>query len=149
MTTFLKTWVTEDVCDAESFCEYAQQMLGVPWPTYYDKKVLKAKTDEIFKRHPQMTWASICHVADWMRTRHKRPARVWMIPESFREAWAAGKLPELDPRDHEDGDLERLIQAALQVESDPYWRDRLIGSRGVEARRRTFEAWLTTSSDSR
>ena len=148
MTTYLKTWAHQDVMDVDSFCEYIQQMLGTPWPTWHDKKVLKAKVDDIFRRNPGMTWSSMCKVVDYMRSRRKRPARVWTVPEFFREAWAAGQLPELDPRDEEDFDLERLIGAALEVESDDYWRNRLIGSRGVEARRRSFEAWLQTSSSS-
>lgn len=145
MATYLKTWGKEDVIDAESFSEYVQQMLGVPWPTYTDLKILRAKAQEIFNRYPQISWASLCRVADWMRTRHKRPARVWMVLEAFRDAFAAGVLPELDPRDEEDPELERFIAAALEVETDQYWKERLIGSRGVSARRRTFDAWLNTS----
>lgn len=148
MSLYTKTWRAEEVHDADSFCEYAEQMLGVPWPTTRDKMVLKAKADEIMRRYPAMNWRVFCRVVDWMRSRHKRPPRVWMIIESFRDAWGAGVLPELDPRDDEDESLERLISAALQVESNDYWRNRLLGSRGVEARRRSFEAWLMTSSDS-
>lgn len=149
MSLAAKVWLADEVVDADTFCEYAQQMLGVPWPTTRDKIVLKAKVAEVARRYPVMDWRAFCRVVDWMRTRHKRPARVWMIVESFREAWASGVLPELDPRDDEDPDLERLIRAALWVEENPYWRNRLIGSRGSHARRRSFEAWLATSSDFR
>lgn len=146
MSTFTKTWERSEVDDADSFCDYAQQMLGVPWPTIQDKVILKNKVAELFRRYPQLDWAAMTRVVDWMRTRRKRPSRIWMIPEAFREAWASGVLPELDPRDEEDPSLERLIAAALAVETDPYWRGRLIGSRGIAARRRSLNAWLESDS---
>lgn len=147
MSMMTRVWRAEDVHGPEAFCEYAEQMLGIPFPTTRDKVLLKTKAEEIMARYPQMNWRIFCRVVDYLRSRNKRPPRMWMVIEHFREAWSAGQIPELDPRDREDEGLERLISAALEVESDDYWRRRLIGSRGPEARRRTFEAWLMTSSN--
>lgn len=145
MTTWLTSVAKSDVNDITSLSIYAQQVIGCPWPTKHDEMVTRKKVQELFDRDPRLNWWSMCNVVDWMRQQHRRPARLWMVPDSFREAWAAGALPELDARDECDDDLERMIDAALQIETDRYWRGRLIGSRGVAARRKTFESWLESS----
>lgn len=139
---WLHTWSVEDVKDVHGFAEYARQMIGTPDPTYKDITVARAKAADLFKKYPGLTWRSLCRIVDWEKTRGNRPPRIWMIIDNFRSAWSAGVLPELDPRNEEDPEVERLIEAALQIEQDSYWRKRLVGSRGVDARRDTLSEWL-------
>jgi hypothetical protein len=151
MTTWLKTWTPADVQNANDFAEYCQQYLGCPWPTYKDKAILKKKIDDLFRKYPEMDYYSLCRIVAWMRSKKKRPARVWMVVESFRDAWSAGALPELDPAERKDKTLEQKIEAALEQEERPEWRRRLMGSKG-DARKEVYEAWemdSLTSSDSR
>lgn len=144
MSDYLKIWTPEDVHDADTFAEYCQQRIGVPWPTSKDKVVLRKKVNELFDRFPDLTWASMCRIADYVRSRHARPPRVWMVVESFRDAWSKGFLPELDPRDRVDPDLERRINDALLIEQSEYWRTRLVAAKGIEARKSAYEAWATS-----
>lgn len=141
MTTWLKTWRPADVHSAEDFAQYCQQFLGCPWPTLKDKILLQKKINDLFQRYPQLDYYSLCRIAAWMKSKKKRPARVWMVVESFRDAWQAGALPELDPAERKDKSLEERIEAALQNEERPEWRRRLMGSRG-DARREVYESWL-------
>lgn len=142
MSRLLKTWRAEDVTDVHSFAEYCEQRLGCPWPTYKDKILLQKKCNDLFKRYPdRVTWQTMVRVANWMRSRKWRPARVWMVAEAFREAWSAGALPELDPRHDTDETLERQIQEALKEETRMDWRRMLLGSSGLHARREVYECW--------
>ena len=151
MTTWLKTWTPADVHSPDDFAQYCQQFLGCPWPTYKDKAILSKKIKDLFKMYPQLDYYSLCRIAAWMKSKKKRPARVWMVVESFRDAWSAGALPELDPAERKDKTLEQKIEDALQTEDDPEWRRRLLGSRG-DARKEVYEQWVIgslTSSSSR
>lgn len=150
--TWLHVWTPSDVQNAadpaKAFADYCQQTMGVPWPTIGDLKILRKKANEFFEHYPQADWTTLCRVAQWCRSRKRRCSRVWLVVDEFRNAWAKGGLPELDPRDNADERVEEGIERALEAEERPEWRRRLIAARGVDARREAYQEWLASSSSS-
>lgn len=123
-----------------AWAEYVQQTLGVPWPTVRDQAILRNRVQDFFDRYPRADWYTLCRLVQWCKNRKKRDARVWMVLDRFRAAWVAGALPELDPSTVDDN-VEARIAAALERESNPTWRRRLLGAVGAQARRVAIDAW--------
>lgn len=144
--TWLTQWTVEKVQAApdkpKAYAEYCQQTIGTPWPTIKDMAVLRRKIKEFFGHYPQCDYASLCRIAQWSRAHKRRPTRVWLVVENFREAWRDGYLPELDPAERQEINVEVGIAEALDIDERPEWRRRLIGARGVEARREAYTEWL-------
>lgn len=145
MSTWLTVWTPALVEDAKdkpkAFAEYTQQVMGVPYPTIKDMTILRKKAKEFFKNCPNATWGTLCRVVQWAKARKRRPSRVWMLVDMFREAWSAGYLPELDRAARVDDNVEAGIERALEQEDRPEWRARLLGARGVTARREALTEW--------
>lgn len=138
------TWTPDLVARAPdpvlAWSEYVQQVLGVPFPTVQDQKILRKQVRELFDRYPRADWYTMCRLVQWCKNRKKRDARVWLVLARFRAAWVAGALPELDPT-MTDSTVEARIVGALEAERDPIWRRRLLGCVGPQARRATIDAW--------
>ena len=145
------TWVgeikPEDVVDAQSFAAYAQQKLGVPYPTGKDIAILRRQVKQLFEQQPTATWMTLVRTVQWAVEKKKRYARVYTLVGAFRYAYADGYLPELDPKEAVDEDVERGIAEALQIERDATWRRRLIGAQG-EMRATVLNAWRESSPSS-
>lgn len=146
MSTWLHQWTAEDVFEAKdpcaAFADYCQQRIGVPYPTIKDMRILRRHVKDFFKNVPDATWYTLCRVADWCKARRKRPQRVWMVVLHFRKAWSDGYLPELDPAEQAiDETVERRVKVALAVETNEWWRRRLLGSSGVGARKEAITEW--------
>lgn len=135
-----------EVNDPRSFAEYCQQKAGIPYPGYRQMPALRKTLATFFEQNPKFSYPMLCRVVDWVRARKRRVPHAHMVPSMFRYAWADGYLPELDPSEQVDDRVEAAIKAALVVETDPDWRRRLLGSRGLRARREVLEAWRATSS---
>lgn len=142
---WLRTWTPDDVQHAEdkprAFASYAQQVLGTPFPTAKQLAVLRKRTKEFLEQYPQADWRTLCRVVIWCRQRRRRPGQVHYVLDEVRRAWASGALPELDPRDRVEDDVEASITAALERETREEWRRALLGARGVDARRKVLQAW--------
>jgi len=134
----------EDVVDGKSFARYCQQRMGIPYPTGKQIAILNRSLKAFFKEYPHCDYRTLVRVADWCHARKKRYATPEGVVSSYRYAWAAGAIPELtgalEPIDEA---LEASIVKALEVESDPAWRERLIGSTG-SGRKLVYEAWSKT-----
>lgn len=127
-----------DVCDADTLTRYVCQTVGSPY-AFKDTIVMKKKLNEFFAAYPKTSYDTMIKVAHWARAKKKRPAHAFYIVDMARYAWADGALPELDPS-NVDSDLETNIRRALEEETNPEWRRRLIGSEGA-GRRVVFDAW--------
>lgn len=143
---WLTQWTPDKVATAQdpvlAFAEYAQQTLGVPWPTIADLKILRLKINEFFEHYPRLNYFTLCRVVTWAKARHRRFKRVWCVVEAFRDAYLDGALPELDPN-HSEASVEERITAALQVETSQAWRRILIGAQGTTTRREMLAKWET------
>lgn len=64
-----------------------------------------------------------------------------LILNGARYAFAAGYLPELEPRNRVD-DIKRLMADAWYEETDPYWKDMLVRGEDDEGRMLIYESWL-------
>lgn len=126
------------VCDAQSFAEFARQNLGVPF-LRKDIAVMNLKAQEFFELNPNANWKTLARTAQWCKSKKFRPRHLSAIIGCARHAWADGYLPELDITGDEK--LEADIVDALQVETDPYWRQVLIASQGP-ARLAVYRDWL-------
>lgn len=148
MGSWEKIWTPVDVATADdpykAFAEYCQQIIGVPWATQKDLIVLRKRGKEFFGHYPHADWYTLCRVASWCRSRRRRLPRVFMVIDEFRNAWKAGVLPELDPANRQETNVEEAIAAALEIETRQDWRRRLIGARGIEARREAYREWQTS-----
>lgn len=148
MTSWLTVWTPDLVADADdppkAYAEYVQQTVGIPYPTIKDMTILRRKAKDFFAKVPNTDWKTLCRIAQWARAKKRRPPRVFMLVDMFREAWSAGYLPELDRADRVDETVEDGIERALRTETRPEWRARLMGARGVTARREALAEWQAT-----
>lgn len=151
MSLTLKTWTPDDVQahedQAVAFSEYAQQTLGVPWPTIKDQMILRKKAKEFFKHYPHTDWRTLCRVVQWAANRKKRYAHVWAIVDAFRYAYKDGALPELDPQNQTNQPVEDQIYEALQHETDEVWRRRLMLAQGVTQQKEVLREWHRTRNN--
>ena len=136
-------WTPEKVAEAPdpplAFAEYAQQVLGVPWPTMQDYKVLRKEITTLFERYPHLDWFDLCRIVQWCIHAKYRPARVWKIVGCYRYAFRDGYINlKAEAREVP---IEERIAAALEVETSEGWRRRLIGAAGTEARREAIREW--------
>lgn len=133
-----------DVHDSKSFGRYVQQTVGVPYFTNADFMMLNKKIKEFKERYPHLAdnpWPTLVRVAQWCRSKRKRPVNVSsVVGNMLAWAWQDGALPELDPTVWRNEVVETGIASALALESDPVWRDRLIGAEGA-ARGEVLNAW--------
>lgn len=132
----------ENVVDADTYMSYVCQTVGSPWQLK-DTYVMKKKVKDFFKVYPQCSYETLIRVAHWARSKKKRPPHAYYVVDMARYAWADGAVPEMDPS-NVDLKLERLIRQALETETDPTWRERLVMSEG-DGRRVVFDAWKTHS----
>lgn len=119
---------------------YVRQNLGTPGMSKQDLVVFRKKANVFFSENPQCNWYTICRVVGWCKNRHKRPPKIWSLFSFIPYAWADGAVPELDP-DHVDLPTEEAITAALEVESDPVWRRKLLVAQGRTARAEALAEW--------
>lgn len=145
MHAMLKTWTPDDVQKADdkvkAYCNYVQQIIGVPYPTGKDIAIVRRKAKDFFKLYPQADWYTLCRVAHWCKARKRRPAYIHNVIDSYRFAWSAGYIPELSSADRKDENVEQQIALALQVERRDGWRRRLILSSGPEQRKKVLDEW--------
>lgn len=143
---FLTYLQLKDVRDFDTFTAYCQQRLGIP-PTYGTTRGrLRREINQFFDDNPTATYQTLAKVVDYCANRSRRYATpIGIINFAVGEAFAAGYLPELAPSKDIDSDLEKAIEAALTVETDPLWVNRFYRSRGVTARREVYESWVRSS----
>lgn len=144
MTDFFGYMDANEVTDARSFANYVQQRLGTPFPSYANLGRLNKQAKRFFSEYPDTSWATLVRVVEFCKARKRRPAHCYSVMSQIRHAYAAGYLPEMEPRERTDAELEVQITEALKVERDEKWRDRLIASSGVEVRRKVYVAWCDT-----
>jgi hypothetical protein len=148
MTTFLRDFLTvNDVQDGHSLLEFYQQTVGGSKPNSPRQIIrFRGSLREFFQDNPQADWGTLARTVTYMRV-NKIRAYPWNIPHCVPGAWKAGYLPELDPVELCDPNLEGCIADALDEESDVEWRRRLIGAQGVKARRQVYTAWRQGKRD--
>lgn len=136
----------DEVVDSDSFAQFVQQTCGTPAPSLADIRALQSALKKFFERDPRYDWKVLCRTVQWARSKKKRPAKainiLGMVPYAFED----GAIPELDPIQVKDSSLETKIAEALDQETDPKWRYRLVGARGIQARKDVYEAWMTQRS---
>lgn len=130
-----------EVDSVESLALYIQQTTGTPYPTQGDMRVLQQKCKKFFESYPHLDYATLVRVADWARANHRRYDRVWKVVESFRYAWRAGALADLDPNGNSTPKLEEQVREAVMQETDPEWRRKLLLADGAAAQMRVLRAW--------
>ena len=136
------------VQDPRTFAEYAEQELGIPWTRQSDMVVLKKKVKEFFAHYPHLDYGTLVHTVAFCKAKKRRFGAVWRVVDQVRWAYEAGFAPEMDTRlQRIDLDMERKITEALQVERDPMWRHRLLGSTG-DGRREVLVAWQQLARES-
>lgn len=150
-SSYLTIWTPDKVQQAAdehaadgpvAFASYAQQELGVAYPTVKDMAILRKKIKEFFALYDTADYHTLCRIVFWAknRKRKKRFNKTWALVEAWRDALAQGALPELE-RGAVDPGLEAEIQRALEVEQRPEWRRRLLGAAGAEARQKAILDW--------
>jgi hypothetical protein len=137
-------WTPDKVAAAPdpliAFSNYIEQALGVGFPTKKDLIILRRRVNELFKRYPKADYYTLCRLVAYQRSRHRRFVRVYTVLDSFRDAMAAGALPELR-RDNGNGAVEERLQTILANESCPRWRARLLACPDDESRRAVIADW--------
>jgi hypothetical protein len=141
MPSYLHYWRPDEVVDAASFTAFCQQQIGTPPARGNEFKRLLGQLKTFWADNPQADWQTLVRTVVWAKAKRKRLMTCCTILKLVRAAYADGFLPELDPRQQEDEDLEKRISAALAFETDPYWRRRLNLAVGVEARRYVYQVW--------
>lgn len=130
-----------EVTNVRKLAYYCQQETGIPVPDGKQYLIVSANINEIFTQFPQANYQTLCSVIEWAKQKGVRYAHVGnLIKKGLRYAYLEGYLPELDPRNHPDN-IDNLIRAALRVETDDYWLDRLIRSTTTEGKEATYRSW--------
>lgn len=132
----------ENVNDDKQLADFIQQELGTPRPYYSTEWILyRQALKQAFAQYPNATWTTMTKVVGYVKNRRKRIPTAAGVIREMRWAWSAGFLPELDPKEVIDLDLEHKIDIALKVEEDTTWRSKLTAATG-SARRHVYECWL-------
>lgn len=139
---FVDPLTVDEVVDAESYTRYVCQTVGSPW-SYKDVVIMKKKVRVFFEAYPHCTYSTLVHVAHWARAKKKRPAHAYYLVDMARYAWQDGALPEMDPANVR-SDVDDLIHQALEQETDPAWRRRLMTAEGA-GKRMVYENWTKKS----
>lgn len=139
MSSFYGIMKKEEVVDSKTLAQYVQQKLGTPYPTTQGMIVLRKNIKVIFKLYPDADYQTLVKVVDWAKAKGKKFAHCHNLVAAYRYAWRDGYLPELDPNPTKE--IDKLIDQALEKETDPEWCRRLRLSSGVEARTAVYEAW--------
>lgn len=144
MANFFGTLTREEVNSAETFAQFCQQRLGTPYPTGRQIAALKRNVNVFFEQNPQANYGTLVRTVDWCKNRRKRPPHAAGVISNVRFAFRDGYLPELNPNsEEEDVTTESLIKEAVSVETDPWWKDRLLGGKTAKARYEIYESWVT------
>lgn len=141
-----KIYKPEDVVSAESFAGYAQQQLGIPYPTLKQMIILKRQIKDVMEKNPGFTYASLPRVVEWAKSRKKRFADPIKLLSSFRYAFEDGYLPELSERYEDLIEIDDKINAALRVETDQEWRRALMLSEDIEEKNAMYTKWVELRS---
>ena len=131
-----------DVKTYNDFTAFMQQAVGCPIPTKKDIAITRKKLNELQENYPDVQLGLLAQgLVEWAKTRHKRFESVWRIVACWKYAFKDGFLPDMNTVKM--GELDELIEGALEIESDPRWRERLQYSIGETARSEVVEAWKT------
>jgi hypothetical protein len=137
--SYVDTITASQVCSEETLIQYTRQRFGVP-TTLKDINLFKSRIRDFLKINQQIDYASMAVGVDWAKSKHLRPRSLLAVMGFIQQAYAAGMLPELDVAAAGQANTEDGILNALQVESDPLWRTRLIASQG-SARASVLQEW--------
>ena len=145
MANFFGTLTRDEVNSAETFAQYCQQRLGTPYPTGKQIAMLKRGIRIFFEQNPQASYGTLVWSIDGCKNRRKRAPHALGVISSVRFAFRDGYLPELNPNSEEEehAPTEDLIRAAVAIETDPWWKDRLQGGKTAKARYEIYESWVT------
>lgn len=121
------------------YATYIEQILGVGFPTKKDLIVLRKRVNEIFQHYPQANWFTMCRLVSWLKKKKRKFVRVYCVVDNFREAMAAGALPELTAG--ATGELRDYIYKLLETETDPVWRKRFLACPDDVSRRAVLERY--------
>lgn len=131
------TWTVDKVLAAPDpligFANYMEQILGVGFPTVKDLTILRKRVHEIFDRYPKADFRTMCRLVQYNKNKKKKFTKVYAVTGSFRDAMAAGWLPELT--NENDENLREDVLRILKTETDPDWRGRLLACPDDDSRR--------------
>lgn len=146
MKHYTKIYTAQDVKDAESFATYAQQQIGVPYPTLKMMIATKGTIKRMFAENPGLNWSSLPRIVEWAKARKKRYATLTSLLAGFRWAFQDGYLPELSESFEERTNVDELVYAALRVEKDPDWRRALMLTDSLQEKVSIYNKWVEVRS---
>lgn len=142
---FLAPMNPQDVTDEKTLAAFAQQRMGVPLPRLKDYPAVRKQIKAIFDQNPKADWQTMVKVVMWGASKRRRYAHLRQLVANYRQAWADGCLPELEPS-YIDPSLSDEIDKALAVEKDSEWRTKLIRAKGHSNKEAVLRAWKATQS---
>lgn len=128
----------EDVKDGKTFARFCQQRYGTPYPTGKGLMILNKQAKTLFEEHPDVDWKTLVDVAQWCHGKKRRVGQAYQYVTQFRWAYADGAI-KLTPT--AELAVRGEITHALEHETDPEWRERIIRADGVDAQRAILELW--------
>lgn len=136
------TWTPEKVVAAPdslvAFANYIEQLLGVGFPTKKDLIILRRRVNELLGYYPEADYHTMCRLVKWLKAKKQKFARVYCVVDHFREAMAAGALPELTGRST---NLRDHIYDLLATETDARWRKRFLACPDDVSRRLVLDQY--------
>lgn len=129
----------DDVMDGWTLADFAQQNLGLT----SDRRgaaLFVAKAAQLMEDNPRVTWQTFARTVRWARKNNRHLNHLVGIVNMVSSAHDDGFLPELDKDTTSDPALDALVNAALQVEQEKYWRGALLLSEG-KARHEVYLRW--------
>lgn len=130
---------SEDVKTIDDLIEYARSRYGVII-NWQERAKFKKHWSDFQKSNPHVDFAIIVKAINWGKDTRRRLKTLSGVFYLVSAAFASGALPELDPDYSTRSRLEDGIFEALSIETDDFWRTRLIGSMG-SAREQALTEW--------
>ena len=128
MADFLGRMSAKDVKDSKTFVQYARQQIGIPPLPVAKYPALNKSIKAFFVAYPRANYATLAGLVEFVKTRNMRPKDMFEVLGSYKAAWRAGYLPELDPQQNRDEALQDRLQQAIDIEDHPRWIERLKGA---------------------
>lgn len=130
----------DQVRTVDDIIEFTQTLYGVV-VNWQDKARFKGMLKDFFKDNPHVDVPVIAKAIVWAKETGRKVKTLNGVMLMVTQAHAAGALPELDPSFARTSALEAAIFEAITVETDEYWRTRLVCANGTEARQRALNEW--------
>lgn len=132
----------QDVHDIDTWIEYADQRLGVPYPLSKERPGLQKIFNDFMEQHPDGDWHCMVDVVRWARAKKKRIGIIELLA-SWKYANEQGFMQILQRGGSNDGETLAELLKAVTIQS---YRDRMMVARTARERDEVYHEYLQVTN---